>query len=500
MNPLLQIPTTSNPSKTAGKKPKKTNLWQLASMTYEASTTLPLDAHLDAVEDASRALIVSPPHQPDITCPTPPAAVASPGTNGFSMALSIDVKAYPDAEGQEPSPSSESLDDDDDSPGSQGLGAWKKHVWTNEEDAKLLALIQAANGKVRWSVVGLNMDGRSGKQCRERWHNHLSPDVRKTKWSAEEDRAIVEAVQLYGTRWSEIVKMFPGRTDNAIKNRWNSMLRKEDRRLKRMKEEHEGPREPIEADTNSKHRRRRLVQPCDMQPAAALQPVPVGTTPVAGSALMQQLQGVGVAPPQVKPGGRRKRAVQAREDMDAASLLLGTMNKFCKTETPPAAPATMALERTAVQTPSAVMALPFNASSCRSIKEEEGEASPSLPCPINPAAAIAAAASPRADPTDFLPDETVADAPAEAEPCSSLVKVVPFAPMEVPAKTDKENFVSESPRKPKEASPAHVLTPAGNSPCRLKAAAQLRRGMEWHEGLEAALAIQALYAGAGAGP
>eukprot|EP00966_Prymnesium_polylepis_P011372 261957-Prymnesium_polylepis.1 len=180
------------------------------------------------------------------------------------------------------------------------------------------------------------MDGRSGKQCRERWHNHLSPDVRKTKWSAEEDRAIVEAVQLYGTRWSEIVKMFPGRTDNAIKNRWNSMLRKEDRRLKRLQEDTEAP-----PDSDTK-RRRRLVQACDMQPAAALRaPVPLGTAPVAGSALMQQLEEVGVAAPVVKPGGRRKRAVQARVDMDAASLLLGTISKIndeCAESTPQTAP------------------------------------------------------------------------------------------------------------------------------------------------------------------
>ena len=87
---------------------------------------------------------------------------------------------------------------------------------------------------MRWSVVGAQMQGRSGKQCRERWHNHLSPHVTKSKWTADEDRAIVEAVYTYGTRWAEIVKMFPGRTDNAIKNRWNSMQRKEDRRQKRL--------------------------------------------------------------------------------------------------------------------------------------------------------------------------------------------------------------------------------------------------------------------------
>jgi len=242
------------------------------------------------------------------------------------LPLKINVKTE-DVEPAEHSPSSESfsLEEEDDSP--HALGAWKKHVWTAEEDAHLLHLIQTSGSKVRWSVIGAAMDGRSGKQCRERWHNHLSPDVRKSKWSEDEDRAIVEAVQLYGTRWSEIVKMFPGRTDNAIKNRWNSMLRKEDRRRKRVQEDLHPP--PAGSDAEIKWRRRRLVQAVDLEPAAALRmPVAPGIAPVEGSALAQQMQDVGVSAPQVKPGGRRKRAVQARADVDAASLLLGAVSKF----------------------------------------------------------------------------------------------------------------------------------------------------------------------------
>ena len=114
--------------------------------------------------------------------------------------------------------------------GTSKLGI-KKTSWTKEED-NILTEIVTTNGAARWSNVASYLPGRAGKQCRERWFNHLCPEVKKGSWSAEEDRMIMESVARYGTRWSKIVKLMPGRTDNAIKNRYNSAMRREKRNAK----------------------------------------------------------------------------------------------------------------------------------------------------------------------------------------------------------------------------------------------------------------------------
>ncbi|KAM1228143.1 hypothetical protein ACFX2J_007269 [Malus domestica] len=111
----------------------------------------------------------------------------------------------------------------------EGRKGLKKGPWTAAEDQILMDYVRK-HGEGNWNSVQRNSGlNRCGKSCRLRWANHLRPNLKKGSFSPDEERLILELHSKYGNKWARMASQLPGRTDNEIKNYWNTRVKRRQR-------------------------------------------------------------------------------------------------------------------------------------------------------------------------------------------------------------------------------------------------------------------------------
>ncbi|KAF1313523.1 Myb-like dna-binding protein, partial [Globisporangium splendens] len=103
---------------------------------------------------------------------------------------------------------------------------WRKQYWTDAEDAKLRALVQQ-HGHSQWATIAAHFPNRDRKRCRERFVNHVDPQLKQNEWKRHEDEQLIELHQQLGNHWASIAQKLPGRSPEDVKNRFLSLAARE---------------------------------------------------------------------------------------------------------------------------------------------------------------------------------------------------------------------------------------------------------------------------------